>query len=634
MNKTKSHDQMSHSASSKRAFIAAEVTRWTGFLPMSFPHLARTAVLACAALLGLSELRAEAEVAAHQQTVASDTRTQWFREARFGMFIHWGLYSEAEGEFDGRPTPGAGEWMMADLRIPVSKYQAFVPQFNPVKFNAREWAQLAKAAGMKYMVITTKHHDGFALYPSALTDWDIGATPFKRDPLKELAAACKEEGITLCFYHSILDWHHPDYAPRPVWNDVATGEPDFEKYVAFMKGQLKELLTGYGPIGTLWFDGCWESSWTQARGRDLYAYVRSLQPDILINNRVGSTGGWEEWFHNPEKVGGDFGTPEQSIPVQGFGSNLLWEACMTMNHTWGFKRNDHDWKSTQTLVRNLIDCASKGGNYLLNVGPTGEGLIPQPSIERLREMGDWLKVNGESIYATTASPFPRQLPWGRCTKAVNGDRTALYLHVFDWPASGELLVPGLKNKVKSAKLLMGSRKLQSKSTGDGLELLVPQTAPNSISSTVVLEIEGVPDIAPFEIVQLNDGSIHLPASEAILHGKTFRYESGGPLDDIGFWTDPKDWAQWKFRVRRTGTFEVSAIIAAPASGRFNLAVGENTLSCDAPTTASFMDFQPVKLGTVEIKDSGVVTLSVRPDEAAWKPINLKSIRLSAAPANR
>lgn len=563
-----------------------------------------------------------------------DARLKWFRDARFGMFIHWGLYSQAAGEFDGKPTPGAGEWIMADLKVPVSKYQSLVPQFDPVKFDAREWVRIAKNAGMKYITITTKHHDGFAIYPSARTDWSIKSTPFQRDPLKELAAACKAEGITLCLYYSIMDWHHPDYLPRPVWNDVAKNEADFEKYVAYMKDELKDLLTNYGPIGTLWFDGCWEPTWTRARGQDLYGYLRTIQPGLIINNRVGATGKWEEWFEDPAKIGGDFGTPEQAIPVQGFGPNLTWESCMTMNRTWGFRKDDHDWKSAATLVRNLIDCASKGGNYLLNVGPTGEGLIPAASVERLKEVGDWMKLNSAAIYATTASPFPRQLPWGRCTTKANGKTTTLYLHVFDWPSDGQLLLPGLKNKVKSARLLVGAKKLSTKRDDDGVTVSLLASVPSAISSTVVVEIEGAPDVAPTMIVQKKTGAVQLPAGDARLHGSAFRYESGGPLDNIGYWTNPDDWADWEFKLKRPGKYAVSAVVAGPSASAFEISVGGRTLRCATPATGDFFTFKPVDLGTMEISSVGEVSLAVRPVKDGWQAINLKSVHLTPAGVKR
>ena len=365
------------------------------------------AVIGCCALAIGSALAGDAGPAnsyLSETPAQHNARMEWFREARFGMFIHWGLYSEAAGSWDGKPTDGAGEWIMNNMQIPVSQYARLVPQFNPVKFNAQAWVQLAKNAGMKYIVITSKHHEGFDMYPSTLTDWCIKSTPFQRDPLKELSVACQEAGIKLCFYYSIMDWHHPDYLPRKSWNDEANPNPDFERYVAYMKGQLKELLTGYGPIGLIWFDGNWEKSWNYDRGLDLYNYIRGIQPDLIVNNRVGQDRkGIAGTTDGQERVG-DYGTPEQTIPANGFGPGVDWETCMTMNDTWGYKRQDQNWKSTQTLIRNLVDIASKGGNYLLNVGPTSEGLIPEASVERLNEIGQWMSVNGEAIHDTTATP--------------------------------------------------------------------------------------------------------------------------------------------------------------------------------------------------------------------------------------
>jgi alpha-L-fucosidase len=420
-----------------------------------------------------------------------DARMAWFREARFGMFIHWGLYAVPAGEWEGKPVPSVGEWIMENAKIPVSKYEALASQFNPVKFNASEWVRIARDAGMKYIVITSKHHDGFGLWRSEMTDWCIKSTPFQRDPLKELARACRKQGVRLCFYHSIMDWHHPDWGTRRAWHDKATGEPNMDRYVAYMKGQLKELLTGYGPIGILWFDGEWEKPWTHERGVDLYNYVRGLQPNIIINNRVGKgRAGMSGMDKGGERVG-DYGTPEQEIPAKGFGPGVDWESCMTMNDTWGFKKNDPNWKSSQMLLRNLVDCASKGGNYLLNVGPTAEGLIPAPSVERLAEIGQWMKANAESIYGTQASPFEK-LPWGRCTqKQIGGGKTRLYLHVFQWPQDGKLVVPLTGRTVARAFLLDGRKRVEVSQSPEETVLRLPETAPDRNDTVVVLEIKDV-----------------------------------------------------------------------------------------------------------------------------------------------
>ena len=557
---------------------------------------------------------------AHETKAQHDARMQWFREARFGMFIHWGLYSQAAGYWNGKPVDGMGEWLMNDVPIPDSQYAKLIPKFNPVKFNALDWVRTAKAAGMKYIVITTKHHDGFGMYPSQLTDWCIKSTPFKRDPLKELAAACRQEGVKLCFYHSIMDWHHPDYLPRKPWNDLANPHAKFEDYETYLKGQLKELLTNYGPIGLLWFDGDWEDTWNNERGIDLYKYVRGLQPDLIVNNRVGKDGI------------GDYGTPEQTIPANGYGPGVDWETCMTMNGTWGFKRQDNDWKTTATLLYNLVDIASKGGNYLLNVGPTGEGLLPATSIKRLKEVGQWMDVNGEAIYGTTASPFPKQLPWGRCTKRVEGDTTTLYLHVFDWPADGRLLVPGLHTAADSAALLTDQAKpLVTATNDDGLLVSVPATAPDRISSTLVLKFSTPLVILSRPIMQKADGSVSLPAILAQLHGDSLQFEAGTNHDNIGFWFQAADWVDWNLTVKQPGKYRVTAEIAGPALTSFDVTVAGQTLRSTAPVTENYDSYQTVTLGTVELKEPGQVTLAVHPIATGWQPMNLRSITLTPAP---
>jgi alpha-L-fucosidase len=423
--------------------------------------------------IGLAGLRVEA--------AERDQRMKWFNEARFGLFIHWGVYAVPAGEWKGQTK--YGEWFMEETKMPLSQYEKFAAQFNPVKFNARQWVALAKNAGMRYIVITSKHHDGFGMFPSQLTDWCIKSTPFQRDPLKELALACREAGIRLCFYYSIMDWHHPDWGTRRAWNDRAKEPPDMDRYVAYMKGQLKELVTRYGPIGILWFDGEWERPWTHERGVDLYKYVRSLQPDIIINNRVGKGRAGMSGMDKGKSIG-DYGTPEQEVPAKGFGPGVYWESCMTMNNHWGYNKHDHNWKSTTALIRTLVDCSSKGGNYLLNVGPTAEGLIPAPSVERLEGIGRWMKVNGESIYGTSASPIGRP-SWGRCT--MKGDR--LYLHVFDWPLTGKLIVEGVRKPVTKAYLLADSERkvLELTQAEKAIQIKVSERAPDAADSVIVLE---------------------------------------------------------------------------------------------------------------------------------------------------
>ena len=422
-----------------------------------------------------------------------DARMKWWREARFGLFIHWGLYSIPAGEWEGKTD--YAEWIRNQAQIPLKVYDKFVSKFNPVKFNAERWVRLAKDAGMKYIVITSKHHDGFCLFNSKYTGFDIMSTPFKKDVLKELSEACKKEGIRLCFYYSIMDWHNPDYLPRREWETTrSTKGADFNRYVQYMKNQLRELLTNYGNIGVLWFDGEWENTWNDKRGLDLYNYVRSLQPNIIINNRVGASRSGMEGFTEGGGFAGDFGTPEQQIPATGL-PGVDWESCMTMNDHWGYNKNDHNFKSAKEILQMLADIASKGGNYLLNIGPTAEGVFPPESVERLHKIGEWMEINGESIYKTSASPFTK-LDWGRCTqKNINGN-TRLYLHVFDWPDNGQLIVPGIYNKPLQSYLLSDKNKnpLELKRNGDAVVIRIPSTAPDNFNSIVVLDIAGKADV--------------------------------------------------------------------------------------------------------------------------------------------
>ncbi len=423
----------------------------------------------------------------------------WWREARFGLFIHWGLYAIPAGEWNGKT--GYGEWIRHSARIPLPVYDTFREHFNPVGFDAEEWVRVARDAGMRYIVITSKHHDGFCMFNTARTDFSIMHTPYEQDVMDRLADACRKYGLKMCFYYSIMDWHHPDYLPRRDWETGRSAEGAvYDRYVSYMKDQLRELLTQYGDIGVLWFDGEWESTWNEKRGKDLYQYVKSLQPAILINNRVGAGRLDMEGLTKEGAFGGDFGTPEQQIPPTGL-PGVDWETCMTMNDHWGYNRNDHNYKSAGELIRMLSDIASKGGNFLLNVGPTAEGTFPEKSISRLSAIGAWMKVNGEAIYGTTSSPF-RDLTWGRCTRRDTIGGCRLYLHIFDWPENGKIKLSGVLNEPMGASLLAEKgRSVMTERSEDAIILSVGGGAPDTICSVIALDLKGKLDMTePPEII--------------------------------------------------------------------------------------------------------------------------------------
>ncbi len=404
-------------------------------------------------------------------------KMDWWKEAKFGLFIHWGVYSVPAGVYAGKDIAGIGEWIMNRGKIPTTTYQAYAKQFNPIKYNPEAWVKMAKDAGMKYLVITSKHHDGFTLFETKASKWNVvEATPYGRDLLKPLAEACHKYGIKLGFYYSqAQDWNNPGGAASGGhWDKAQDGSmDDYIDKVAVP--QVKEILSNYGQVDILWWDT--PTDMTKERA-EKFLPILTKYPNLITNNRLG--GGYN----------GDTETPEQFVPATGFpGRN--WETCMTMNDTWGYKSKDNNWKSPKDIIQTLIDIVSKGGNYLLNVGPTSEGLVPQPSIERLGEVGKWMKTNSEAIYGTTASPFS-YLPWGRCTQKGN----KLYLHVFNWPTDGQISVP-LQNKVIKAYLLSDPKKLlKVEKTATKNTISLVGSAPDEIASVVVVELKSAPEVLP------------------------------------------------------------------------------------------------------------------------------------------
>lgn len=424
-----------------------------------------------------------------QTQLTHDERMAWWREARFGMFIHWGLYAIPAGKW-GESTHH-GEWIRTTAQIPLEEYAKFQPQFNPTAFDADAWARVAADAGMKYLVITSKHHDGFALFDSKLTEWDVMNTPFGRDVMKELSEACERHGVKFCTYHSIMDWQHPDYLPRREWETQRSSEgADFARFRRYLHGQVEEVVRNYRPH-VMWFDGEWESTWTHEYGVELFEHCRKLAPAMLVNNRVDVHRAGTAGFSQSSEAVGDFGTPEQEIPATGL-PGVDWETCMTMNGNWGYNAYDTNWKSSREMVHMLVDVASKGGNYLLNIGPRADGTFPPEAVERLKDIGAWTKRYGAAIYGTQASPLDT-LSWGRCTLKRNGDDTLLFLHVFDTPPSGELVLPGIGNDPLSAGYLSGPRiALPVERRGSDLVVKLLSAPQGEHAYVVTLGLKGAP----------------------------------------------------------------------------------------------------------------------------------------------
>jgi alpha-L-fucosidase len=408
--------------------------------------------------------------AASNAVAAQDVRMKWWRDARFGMFIHWGIYSQL----------GRGEWVQFNEKIPVKEYEKLAATFNPAKFDADAWVKLAKDAGCKYIVITAKHHDGFSMFRTKLSPFNIiDATPLKRDPMAELAKACQQQGLRLCFYYShVREWRHPlaqsfesgnNYGNS--WDYKDESKKDLSRFVdEFAKPQLRELLTQYGPIGLIWFDT--PSFLKDEKAKECISLVRSLQPECLVNSRVGGSG----WDY--------VSMGDCEVPPEGLGKD--WEAPMTNCGSWGYSSDPNNrYHTPQELIHLLVNCASMGGNLLLNVGPTGEGVIPPQATGPLEAVGKWMKQNGESIYGTQASPFKKPFVWGRCTQRPG----KLYLHVYNWPKT-KLLVPGLKNKVEKAYLLSDpeQKPLAILQMEDNVAVELPAEAPDKLDSVVVLFI--------------------------------------------------------------------------------------------------------------------------------------------------
>ncbi len=541
--------------------------------------------------------------------VSKAERLGWFKEAKFGMFIHWGPYSMMGGEWNGQKLDVGQncEWIMHRLKIPYKQYREAARKFNPVKFDAEAWAELAAQTGMKYVVLTAKHHDGFAMYHSKVSRYNIvDHTPFGRDPLKELAEACRRRGLKFCIYYSHReDWDEP-FAYGNTWDFNFSPEENLElferRYVETKaKPQLRELMTNYGPFGLVWFD---RGMYTQQEGQEFANLVWNAQPYCLVNGRVGN--------YNKELLGDYQNMSDNGMPIGGI--EEYWETPQTLNETWGYSKFDHEWKQPEEVIRRLVEIVSRGGNYLLNIGPTGEGVVPQPSVEILQAVGRWVRINGQSIYGATASPF-HELPWGYCT--IKG--ATLYLHVFRWPGDGLLRLDGLHNTVRSAHLLAKPEDtLSVTKQGKQLAVSLPAAPLDPVDTVVVVELDGSPRVDAPVVQQQDDGPITLDYIRAITAGKTVKRFNRKGKFHISKWTEPSDTISWVIDVARPGVYRVAVTYAANPEWQgqpYRITMNEQVLVASVEPTGDWYQYKAFTLDTLAFASPGRYTLVMRPDKA-------------------
>lgn len=527
-------------------------------------------------------------------------RTKPWRDAKFGLFLHWG------------PQRSGGEYLIKKAELDA---------FNPVKFDAEDWVITAKNLGFRYIVITAKHHAGFCMFDSEQTDHDIiDATPFDRDPLKELAEACTKQGMLLGIYYSVWDLHHPDYSKEH-------GSPDYKKYHQYMLDQSAELLTNYGPLVTLWLDGEWVNSWTVERAKDYRNHLRKLQPNILLVDRIGQR----------REEDGDYGSSENFTPYTG-NFNQPWESCQRFDGKW-FDTGSDTSQSLEWALRNLVDTVSQGGNLLMNMGPTAEGLLPPKSVEKLKPLGAWLERYGESIYGAQKGPH-HLLDWGNST--LRGK--TLYYQIFDWPEDSELVIPGLnvgQNNagIKSMTFLGDPQKkpLDFKQSESGLDVLVslPNTPFDSLASVLKVELENEPVVdnvirplgkklrPQIGTPDIPIGSYYLAPGFANIHGKRLHFSlgtgAGAQRENLKGWTEDSDWVEWEFLAEKPGVYQVLVTYSSwMNSGKFMVEVAgkkfeHKVIASKAPVKKSplMAAFQTVRVGEIQIQETGRYLLTVR-----------------------
>ncbi len=559
-------------------------------------------------------------------------RLRWWREARFGLFIHWGVYSVLEGYWQGKQTEPIGEWIQHSERIPMAEYRKFAKQLTLERFDATEWVALAKAAGMKYIVLTAKHADGFAMYDSKCSDYNIVKMgPSGRDPARELAEAARKAGLTMCFYYSqAVDFEHPD-APGNDW-DFDPAKADFSRYFEEKcKPQLRELLTEYGDVGMIWFDNPRVITWEQSL--ELKQMMAELQPACLSSGRLSFERGMSDY----DSLGDN--------QIMSWNMSGDWETPATMNDTWGYKRGDQNWKSSAQMIQQLVDLSSKGVNYLLNIGPKADGEIPEPSVRSLKDFSKWMGANAESIHGSSASPFTTAFDWGRITTKEN----KLYCHVFD--QSKRLELPGLRNHVTAAEPLASlGHGLKIEQSHDAkldrhmVAITLPEKAADEPLMVVKLELDGVPDIIvnPF---QSPDGSLFLTAAKASCQGQDASSVASGrynlnypekqnvtPAEILGEWLAGGLDVSWDFLFYEPGEFLVEMRVATKSpqdmvegfkirlecdGQEMSATLADGKMSADADSQG-FMETTLI-LGRLPLSRPGRRQLLMRA-EGPWKPM--------------
>lgn len=568
-----------------------------------------------------------------------DQRIAWWREAKFGCFIHWGVYSTFGGEWNGKPFRGYAEHMMRINKIPRAEYEAkVVSVFNPVKFNADEWVRLIKSAGMNYVIITAKHHDGFAMYPSAVTHYNIrDATSFKRDPMRELRDACRKNGIRFGFYYShAFDWEHPD-APGNDWDyDNPGGDkglhggvqwydqhPDLlEKAKRYVDQkaipQIVELLKNYQP-DILWFDT--PSKLPLSENIRIMQAVRAADPNVVINGRLARGGGYS--FGDYKNTGD---RAAEIVPTEGD-----WETIPTTNESYGYHKYDLSHKPVSHFIQLMAKTAARGGNMLMNIGPMGDGLIDPKDQQILRGVGAWLKTNGESIYGSERTPLPVQA-WGESSRKGN----MLYLHVFDWPRNGKLVLGGLKSDVAKAYLLADPQRKALKVNrlnANDLMIVVPLQPADSADTVIAVEVRGDPQVNPVRLV-LNSQTNLLRVFDGNLHGRKLHFGDGkASRAYILDWSDPTEWVGWKIRVNEPGRYEVLVkytTASAANNGTYSVTFNDQAFVVTVVPTPSETQARTEKVGTVRLVP-GEYEIQVKPaDIRGGELMRLFSISLTPA----